>query len=53
MGALSVIVHGVRLNMLEFSGHLGMEWTGIPYDPFREKEEEQNSSLDREKVETA
>lgn len=34
MGALSVIVHGVRLNMLEFSGHLGMEWTGIPYKPF-------------------
>ena len=40
MGALSVIVHGVRLNMLEFSGHLGMEWTGIPYKPFSEKVEE-------------
>jgi V/A-type H+-transporting ATPase subunit I len=36
MGALSVIVHGVRLNMLEFSGHLGMEWTGRPYKPFKE-----------------
>ena len=36
MGALSVIVHGVRLNMLEFSGHLGMEWTGKPYKPFKE-----------------
>lgn len=36
MGALSVIVHGVRLNMLEFSGHLGMEWTGIKYEPFKE-----------------
>ncbi|MFW5693895.1 MAG: V-type ATP synthase subunit I [Alkalispirochaeta sp.] len=35
MGALSVIVHGVRLNMLEFSGHLGMEWTGVEYSPFR------------------
>jgi V/A-type H+-transporting ATPase subunit I len=35
MSGLSVIVHGVRLNMLEFSGHLGMEWSGIPYDPFR------------------
>ena len=34
MGALSVIVHGVRLNMLEFSGHLGMEWTGVAYAPF-------------------
>jgi V/A-type H+-transporting ATPase subunit I len=38
MGALSVVVHGVRLNMLEFSGHLGMEWTGVEYDPFRNKE---------------
>ena len=37
MGALSVIVHGVRLNMLEFSGHLGMEWTGRPYTPLRER----------------
>jgi V/A-type H+-transporting ATPase subunit I len=30
------VVHGVRLNMLEFSGHLGMEWTGKPYKPFKE-----------------
>lgn len=37
MGALSVIVHGIRLNMLEFSGHLGMEWTGIPYSPFKKE----------------
>jgi len=39
MGAMSVIVHGVRLNMLEFSGHLGMEWTGIPYEPFKERDD--------------
>ncbi len=35
---LSVIVHGIRLNMLEFSGHLGMEWSGYKYDPLREEE---------------
>jgi len=35
MGALSLIVHGVRLNMLEFSGHLDMEWSGIKYEPFK------------------
>ncbi|HKM05847.1 MAG TPA: ATPase [Sphaerochaeta sp.] len=34
MGLLSVVVHGVRLNLLEFSGQLGMEWTGISYEPF-------------------
>ncbi len=37
MGSLSLVVHGVRLNMLEFSGHLGMEWTGVPYQPFRNR----------------
>jgi len=36
MAVLSVIVHGVRLNMLEFSGHLGMEWSGYKYEPFRD-----------------
>ena len=35
MGLLSVVVHGVRLNLLEFSGQLGMEWAGIAYSPFR------------------
>ena len=36
MGLLSVVVHGVRLNLLEFSGQLSMEWTGYKYEPFRE-----------------
>ncbi|MBC7186144.1 MAG: hypothetical protein H5U38_03815 [Calditrichaeota bacterium] len=36
LGFMAVIVHGVRLNMLEFSGHLGMQWSGRPYQPFRE-----------------
>lgn len=40
MGLLSVFVHGVRLNMLEFSGQLGMEWTGFKYAPFRESEKQ-------------
>lgn len=39
MGGLAVVVHGVRLNLLEFSGHLGMEWTGVPYQPFSENEQ--------------
>lgn len=37
MGLLSVVVHGVRLNVLEFSNQLGMEWSGYKYDPFRKK----------------
>jgi len=38
MGLLSVIVHGIRLNVLEFSGQLGMEWTGYEYKPFNDKQ---------------
>ncbi len=38
MAILSVVVHGVRLNMLEFSGHLGMQWTGYGYQPFSERD---------------
>lgn len=34
LGLLAVIVHGIRLNMLEFSGHLNMEWSGKKYKPF-------------------
>lgn len=40
MGLLSVVVHGVRLNLLEFSGQLGMEWTGISYEPFSQTVQE-------------
>ncbi|QMU98902.1 V-type ATP synthase subunit I [Borrelia sp. A-FGy1] len=35
LSLLSVVVHGVRLNMLEFSNHLGQEWNGYSYKPFR------------------
>ena len=37
LNLLSVLVHGVRLNTLEFSSHLGMSWSGIKYKPFSEK----------------
>jgi len=38
LNLLSVIVHGVRLNTLEFSTHLGVSWSGIKYNPFKDKE---------------
>ncbi|MDI6774090.1 MAG: hypothetical protein QME60_01665 [Verrucomicrobiota bacterium] len=34
LSAVSVLVHGIRLNALEFSMHFGLEWTGFPYEPF-------------------
>jgi len=36
LGLMAVIIHGIRLNMLEFSSHLGMQWSGIEYKPFKE-----------------
>jgi len=36
LALMAVIVHGIRLNMLEFSQHLGQEWTGKEYQPFKE-----------------
>ncbi|MCL2129891.1 MAG: V-type ATP synthase subunit I [Treponema sp.] len=38
LNALSVLVHGVRLNTLEFSSHVGLNWAGNAYKPFKEKE---------------
>jgi V/A-type H+-transporting ATPase subunit I len=36
LNVLSVVVHAIRLNVLEFScNHLGMQWSGIKYEPFR------------------
>ncbi|MDD5129758.1 MAG: hypothetical protein PHS66_01720 [Candidatus Omnitrophica bacterium] len=38
LGPMSVLVHGVRLNVLEFCGHLGVTWNGFAYKPFSRKE---------------
>jgi len=38
LNVLSVLVHGVRLNTLEFSGHVGLTWAGTAYKPFKEDE---------------
>jgi len=44
MATLSVVVHGTRLNVLEFAGQLGMEWTGTKYSPFRLWISDENNS---------
>lgn len=35
LAAMGVLVHGVRLNTLEFAGHMGLKWSGHHYKPFR------------------
>jgi V/A-type H+-transporting ATPase subunit I len=37
LNVLSVLVHGVRLNTLEFSGHAGLTWSGFAYKPFSKR----------------
>ncbi|MGB2705383.1 MAG: hypothetical protein WBC74_00775 [Candidatus Omnitrophota bacterium] len=37
LGALAILVHGVRLNVLEFSSHLDVKWSGFLYRPLKEK----------------
>lgn len=37
LNILSVIVHGIRLNTLEFSSHLDMSWSGHKFEPFEEE----------------
>jgi len=34
MAVMGVMVHGLRLNALEFSNHVGLEWAGRKYNPF-------------------
>lgn len=38
LGPMSVLVHGVRLNVLEFSSHAGVAWSGVKYRPLQEEE---------------
>ena len=35
MAGLSILVHAVRLNTLEFSNHKGVTWSGSAFSPFR------------------
>jgi len=36
LGPMSVIVHGVRLNVLEFCNHADIKWSGFSYRPLKE-----------------
>ena len=39
---VALLAHGVRLNMLEFSNNLGMQWSGYAYEPFSRKRGQEN-----------
>ncbi len=35
LGSMAILVHGVRLNVLEFSNHMNIQWTGFEYKPLK------------------
>ena len=35
LGPMSVLVHGIRLNVLEFSSHANIGWSGTAYKPLK------------------
>ena len=44
LAGMAVIVHGVRLNMLEYSGHADVEFSGTEYNPFKLKQKDKSKS---------
>lgn len=45
LALMAVMVHGIRLNMLEFAGHLGVQFSGEAYKPFKL---ESNQNIDKQ-----
>ncbi|MGE4564575.1 MAG: V-type ATP synthase subunit I, partial [Victivallaceae bacterium] len=43
LAAMAVLVHGVRLNTLEFSNHVGLRWAGFTFRPFAKRKEIQQA----------
>ncbi len=44
LAGMAVIVHGVRLNMLEYAGHAGVEFSGSDYVPLKFKNKNKNKN---------
>lgn len=40
LGGMAILVHGIRLNTLEFSGHAGVQWGGFIFKPFAKRTDE-------------
>jgi V/A-type H+-transporting ATPase subunit I len=45
LGPMSVLVHGVRLNVLEFCSHIDIKWSGFEYKPLKEEEKNYGNSV--------
>jgi V/A-type H+-transporting ATPase subunit I len=38
LAGLAILVHGIRLNTLEFSNHMSLQWLGHVYAPFKKRD---------------
>ncbi len=45
---MAIMVHAIRLNALEFSNHMGLEWSGYDYNPFNRKNPESAQNTTQE-----
>ena len=45
LGVMSVLVHAIRLNTLEFSNHSGLTWSGSPFKPFAKPDTDKEDKL--------
>lgn len=45
LAAMAVIVHGVRLNMLEYAGHASVDFSGNEYQPFKLKNKKNSKQI--------
>ncbi len=40
LALMGVLVHGIRLNTLEFSSHMGLQWAGYRYKPLKKSNDD-------------
>lgn len=47
---LAVLVHGIRLNTLEFSNHMEIQWKGFKFRPFKIEEPQLKNQISEQKI---
>ena len=52
LALMGVLVHGIRLNTLEFSNQMELEWAGVVFSPFKKKSEPATNIFEEELIKT-
>lgn len=53
LGGMAILVHGIRLNTLEFSGHAGVQWSGVEFSPFSKRQNNADVQMELKNSQTA